>query len=400
MNILSRVSSLPKTVLLLGGSITLVVVGAGGAALAKYVAQQASPASQARSDESDLPTESGTTVTNPKAKATEPEKKDTKSADPSQKAKSDSKAPSVAKKPGSSSAPAKPGSSTGGSPSSPTQPAPNCPNATHTPGGSDGSGGCWPYAGNTGVPAGTSLTTYSGPCSIFSDTVIQDKIVNCALQMYSDASLTIRRSIVNGFIENTYTSGVGKLVVEDSEIRAGAWSGGALWGSSITLTRTEATGGQHSVHCESDCTVTDSWLHSQYNPDGGSYHNNAFLSNGGTNMSLRHNTLHCTAILNATDGGCTGDLTLLGDFDTISYVNAESNLFMANNSSIPYCTYGGYTPGKPFPNGHHIAYRNNVFQRGVNGKCGVYGAVTSFNPSATGNVWTGNIWSDGSTLSP
>jgi hypothetical protein len=250
------------------------------------------------------------------------------------------------------------------------------------------------------VPVGTSMSTYTGPCSIQADTVIINKTVNCALQLYNDSSLTVRNSVVNGFIENTYTSGVGKLLVEDSEIRAGAWSGGALWGSSLTVKRSEITGGQHSVHCESNCTITDSWLHSQYNPDGGSYHNNAFLSNGGTNMNLTHNTLHCTAILNATDGGCTGDLTLLGDFDVISYVTAKSNLLMANNSSISYCLVGGYAPGKPYPVAHHVVIQDNIFQRGSNNKCGVYGAVTSFQIAATGNQWSNNRWSDGASLNP
>jgi hypothetical protein len=394
-NIASRILALPKVVLLTGGAISTVAIGGGAVAFTQYVSNHRSQVSESQKTQNGVTAELKDDAATPKSN-TSSGKADAKKPEASKNTKTDPKKSNTAKKPAAPSS----GSGSSGASPAPTPPTSSCPNANHTPGGSDGSGGCWPYAGNTGVPAGTALTAYTGPCSIFTNTVIQDKTVNCALQMYNDASLTIRRSVVNGFIENTYTSGVGKLIVEDSEVHAGAWSEGAIWGSSMTVTRSEATGGQHSVHCESDCTVTDSWLHNQYNPDGGSYHNNAFISNGGTNMLLRHNTLHCTALLNATDGGCTGDLTLLGDFDTISYVTAESNLFMANNSSISYCTYGGHTPGKPYPNGHHVAYRNNVFQRGPNGKCGVYGAVTSFNPSASGNVWTGNIWSDGATLSP
>lgn len=308
------------------------------------------------------------------------------------------KTPEAAKK-----APIKGGSSAPApapAPASAPAPSGSCPNATHTPGGPDGAGGCWPYAGNTGVPAGTALSNYSGPCSISSNTVIQNKTVNCALQMYNNATLTIKNSVVNGFIENTYSNGTGKLIIEDSNVNAGAWSDGALWGSYITANRVNVTGGQHNVHCEDACSISNSWLHDQYNPAGGSYHNNAFLSNGGTNMTVTHNTLHCTAILNATDGGCTGDLVLLGDFAPITYVSVQSNLFMANNSSISYCTYGGWAPGKPYPDAHHVVYQNNVFQRGANGKCGVYGAVTSFNIGAAGNVWQNNRWSDGTILNP
>lgn len=307
---------------------------------------------------------------------------------------------------GSSTGASSGGSSSGGTTAPPPSPTPtpsptvSCPNATHTPGGSDGMGGCWPYAANTGVPSGTVLSAYTGPCSVHSSIVIENKTVNCALQIYSNASVTIRKSVVNGFIENTASNGTGKVIIEDSEVNAGAWSDGAVWGSYYTVARTEVTGGQHNVHCETSCTITDSWLHDQYNPNGGSYHNNAFLSNGGANYTLRHNTLHCTAILNATDGGCTGDLTLLGDFDVISQANIDSNLFMANNSSISFCTYGGYSPGKPYPNAHHVVYTNNIFQRGANNKCGVYGPVTSFQTTAVGNQWTNNRWSDGSILDP
>ena len=43
-------------------------------------------------------------------------------------------------------------------------------------------GTCWPGPSNTGVPAGTQLTDYTGPCSITAaNTVIDGKTVNCAL---------------------------------------------------------------------------------------------------------------------------------------------------------------------------------------------------------------------------
>ena len=68
------------------------------------------------------------------------------------------------------------------------------------------------------------------------------------------------------------------------------------------------------MHCEDGCTIVDSWLHGQHNPDGGAFHTNAFLTNGGSGIVLRHNTLHCDSLLNSTDGGCTADVSLFGDF--------------------------------------------------------------------------------------
>ena len=45
-------------------------------------------------------------------------------------------------------------------------------------------------------------------------------------------------------------------------------------------------------------------------------------------------------------------------------------------------------------------FTNNVFQRGRNNKCGYYGPVTSYDASKAGNVWSNNIYDDGSPVSP
>jgi hypothetical protein len=115
-------------------------------------------------------------------------------------------------------------------------------------------------------------------------------------------------------------------------------------------------------------------------------------------MEITHNTLHCTPLLNATDGGCTADLSLFGDFGPIADVKVERNLLKANSSSISYCGYGGYAPSKAYPIATGVEYIDNIFERGANGKCGVYGPITAFQSSATGNVWTGNRFDDGTVV--
>ncbi len=200
-------------------------------------------------------------------------------------------------------------------------------------------------------------------------------------------------------IQSIFQDGGSSVTVTDSDVRGGANSTGALWGWNITARRVDVTGGQHNFHCNDNCELTDSWLHDQYNPDGGSYHNNAFISNGGKNMLLRHNTLHCTALVNATDGGCSGDLSLFGDFEPIDNVTVDNNFLRANDSSISYCFYGGNTTSKPY-RATNVRFTNNVFERGNNRKCGIYGPVTSFDRYANGNEWSGNVWDDGGTVNP
>jgi len=195
-------------------------------------------------------------------------------------------------------------------------------------------------------------------------------------------------------------AGTYSVSVSDSTVDGGTWSDGAVWGYNITVVRSNIYGGKDSVHCADNCSVTDSWLHDQYNPAGKSYHNQAFLTNGGSNMVLRHNTLHCTPLLNSTDGGCTADVSLFGDFDPVTNVTVDNNLLKANNSSISYCAYGGYEPSKAYPIATNIKYTNNVFERGANGKCGVYGPVTSFQTGASGNIWSGNVFTDGTVIKP
>jgi len=260
-----------------------------------------------------------------------------------------------------------------------------------------------PDAGSTGVPEGTELTAYDGPCTLTETVVLTgvDATGVCPALVVQAPGVRIESSRVPR-VESTATQVDPTFSVEvvDSEVVAGEWIGGAVWGSNLTVRRVEVTGGQHSVHCGSHCVVEDSWLHDQFNPDGEAAHNNAFISNGGTDMVVRHNTLHCTAELNATDGGCTADLSLFGDFEPIRDVLVEDNLLKANGASASYCAFLGHAPGKSFPDASGVVVTGNVFERGSNGTCGVYGPVTSFDAGAAGNEWRDNTWDDGTALLP
>lgn len=263
--------------------------------------------------------------------------------------------------------------------------------------------GTWPNAANTG-PSGT-LTAYTGPCSFPAGAVVtidsKNVVGKCGelIANQDRTSLMIRNSIVPR-VEMTDPDAGSKLSISDTEVRAPGYYEGAVWGGNLTLTRVEVTGGQHSVHCQSNCTVTDSWLHGQYNDPAKSFHTNAFITNGGHGIVLKGNTLYCDSTLNPNDGGCTADVSLFGDFERVYDVLVQGNYLKANASSISYCAYGGYQPSKPYPVATQIRYVDNVFERGTNRKCGVYGPVTSFQTSAAGNVWSGNVWNDGGAVSP
>jgi pectate lyase len=205
--------------------------------------------------------------------------------------------------------------------------------------------------------------------------------------------VVIKRSKVRGRVDS---GSAGSVTIQDSEVDRGQVQEAAVGNSNITVVRSNIHGGQTSVNCTSNCTIRDSWLHGQYMPPGGDWHLDAFLTNGGTNITLIHNTLACD--LQASPGGCSGDAAIFGDFGPNSHITFDNNLFVAS-MHLSYCLYGGSQDNKPYGDqADHIVVINNVFQRGSNGKCGQHGPEAHFDKSRPGNRWENNTWDDGRPL--
>lgn len=225
--------------------------------------------------------------------------------------------------------------------------------------------------------------------------MIDSKQVNCSLVIYS-RNVMIKNSLVNGTIMTN--SSTASVTVQDSTVNGGSSYQGVFEGSSITIIRSNVYGGEHSVHCADNCTVQDSYLHDQYDGSAQDWHQNGFLSNGGSNYTLIHNSIACV-------GGCTADVALLNDGNQTN-ATVDKNLLVAAPSSS-FCSYpaGGSTSKAGIA--RQISWTNNVFQKGSNKKCGYYGAIYAWssqtsNPNQDGyqNVWSGNKWDDGSALNP
>jgi hypothetical protein len=276
-----------------------------------------------------------------------------------------------------------------------------CNGAQHTAGGPDGKGGCWPGTANTGIPAGTTLTNYTGPCTITSNTVIDSKNITCDLEIRGSANVTIRKSKVTALLVTPDNPGSHFLTIEDSELNGTSSNRATVSYTNFKIVRSNLRGAQHNINCVANCEIRDSYLHDPY-VQGGT-HNNTFISNGGNNMTLVHNTLACTVPNNNQGGGCSSSLSLFGDFSPITNVTADGNLFVAGGGAS-YCAYGGSSGdngSKPY--GHlasNVIYRNNIFQKGASGKCASAGPITDFNPSRPGNLWQNNKWDDGGTVNP
>ena len=285
----------------------------------------------------------------------------------------------------------------------PTRTPTPTPTPTATPPAAGGVvvlGRSFPSAATTGVPAGTALTTYTGPCSIQTDNVVIDaKTINCDLRVLAQ-NVKITRSVINGTIYSDPDYFNGSFTLTDSEVRMPQSTGTGIGETNFTVTRVEITGGSRSINCASNCTVQDSFLHGQYTDRRGIDHESAIRM--GANSVIRNNHITCDSTPVPPDAGCSAALTGYGDFAIVQKNTIENNLIDGGPfGSMGYCAYGGSTTGKPYSSGvNNIKFTNNVFRRGPNGKCGIWGPITSFDSNAPGNVWTNNLWDDGATVPP
>jgi hypothetical protein len=293
----------------------------------------------------------------------------------------------------------------------PPSPQPGACSATqHTPGGSDGGGGCWPGAATTGVPDGAVLTSYTGSCTVTTpNAVIQAKTVNCGYLNIAASNVRIVSSKINGSVWIDDPDRGYSFTITDSEIDAGPVDAShndgksSIGKSNFVATRVETRGGIRGIWCEYDCTVQDSWIHGQDRDEGGAAHESGIRMGDGS--VLRHNSIACDAPNVAPDAGCSADLTGYGDFAPIRNNRIEHNLFVATPGGT--CAYGGSSGAgsKPYAGqAANIVFRDNVFQRRSSvqssGKCGYWFPISDFDSSRPGNQWINNKWDDGGPVSP
>ncbi len=286
-----------------------------------------------------------------------------------------------------------------------------CLTGTNVPGGTDPAGGCWPGPNNTGVPAGTTLTAYTGPCTITVDnTVIDSKTINCSPVEIQAKAVVIKNSKINGQVyinsddPRTQYNMNFSLTLQDSEVAAPLVQEPALFEGALTAIRDNIHGGVTSIQCgdkSAQCIIQDSWLHGQLMPQGVDWHLGGFHSIGGTGYTITHNSVICDTPVNNVGGGCSGDVVFIPnppdvDSTVISNALVQHNL-MGASTSLSYCLYGGdRLPGKK---GVNLVFKDNVFNRGSNGKCGDYGPVAGYGPN-TGNQWINNTWDNGGQVDP
>ena len=222
----------------------------------------------------------------------------------------------------------------------------------------------FPDATNTGVPAGTTLTPFTG--NITAGMVINGKTLGC--QTISVANVTIRNSRVSGQCFWVIRSNSSGLIIEDSELSCNGSTGSGIGGAGYIVRRTEITGCENGAIMDRNASVVDSYVHDMFLGNGG--HTDSLQVYGGaTNILIQHNTL-----FNENNGGTSA---IIADNDGMTNVNIKSNL-LAGGAYTLYCptTTAGETT-------------NNRISKKFKANGGQYGPwihCELANPR-TGNVW-------------
>jgi hypothetical protein len=231
----------------------------------------------------------------------------------------------------------------------------------------------WPDATNTGVPAGTVLTSRPSSRYIISQNgaVVEGlDIVDCVEVNANNVTIRKCRIHVDTWYlikYNVYSEGYTNLLVEDCELDGtnGANTMVAIAAANYTLRRCNihGSGDGPRIWAPGNALIEDCYVHDLWNPGGA--HNDAVDLSDGANAVVRHNTIY-------NQEGQTSCITAGADNTLIQY-----NLMAGGG----YTIYGG---------GTNVRIINNVFSKKYFPNCGSYGVRAYW--SDTGNQWSGNVW--------
>lgn len=264
----------------------------------------------------------------------------------------------------------------------------SAPSTNPVPGGncsSDSACG-FPDASNTGVPADKILVPYRGDSAIYQDGTVLDEVdITGGLDIYAN-NVTISNSRITSadiwgvMLRPNYSN---LKILHCTFIGSTAQGGGEYavdnHGGNIEIAYSNFGFWQDAIDT-SIGSIHDNYVHDvSYVPGA---HTNAFLSEGGgaPGLQIEHNTL-----LNFDTQGPSGSLSLFADFGAIQDVTVDNNWLAGGN----YALYGGDNTAS------NVKIRNNVFSLERYPQSGYYGPVTHFDPNAPGNVFQGNVFSNG-----
>jgi cell division septation protein DedD len=233
----------------------------------------------------------------------------------------------------------------------------------------------FPDASNTGVPAGTTLTAYTGPSTISTPgAVIDSKAMGCI--RVTVPGVIIRRSKISCANDYAVYSGDGDysgapVLIEDSEIDCESTGGTALGEANVTARRLNIHGCENGGDINQTFDVQDSYIHDLFqsasaHPDGfqfaSGHFENGVLKSGSRDVTIRHNTIYATR-----DDGTIGNASIISNRGGDRNILIQGNLFAGGGYTI-YCEQGA--------TGSNYRVLDNAFSRRFSLKVGFYGPST------------------------
>jgi hypothetical protein len=245
----------------------------------------------------------------------------------------------------------------------------------------------FPGASNTGVPAGTTLSPYTGPSTISTaGTVIDGKSMGCIT--VRAPGVVIRNSKISCqggyavYVPDGSFTGT-PLTVEDSEVDCKLTGGNGLGEANITVRRVDIQGCENGFDINQNLMIQDSYVHDLYNSgsahtDGaqmaaGHYENGQLVS-GSRNVTFLHNTIYGMGA-----DGSFGTSAIISNRGADRDILIQNNL-MAGGAVALYCEQGA--------TGTNYRVLDNHFSTRFGPKVGYYGVSTD----CSDEVQSGNVY--------
>lgn len=248
----------------------------------------------------------------------------------------------------------------------------------------------YPDATCTGVPNGTTLTTYTGPSTLAAGTVIDGKIITTCL--YTDQpGVIIRNSritaqcayVVDSWNTSSQQSNWTQII--DSEIIC-TNAGTGVGERGVIVRGVEISGCENGMDLDQDALIENSYIHTLDEGPTGEGHGDGIQSALLINITIRHNTII----------GRSGDLTTPGNNATSAIITPPNgtrdtlieNNFLAGGAATIYC---------PENSPVNVRVINNTFAV----RPGPLGAAYYYADACnSGTVFTGNVTNTGVPVNP
>lgn len=187
----------------------------------------------------------------------------------------------------------------------------------------------YPEATNTGVPAGTNLTTYSGTLKALQAGATYSGLDIRGCVDIRAANVTIQNSrITCSRVSATVKVYSGNVTIQDTEINGGGGAGNCVGSNDFTLIRVNIHNCLDGVRANGRVVIRDSFIHSLKRVAGG--HHDTIQTTQGANITIEHNTL-----FPFTNGDPMNAAYIAGeDQGPISNVTLRDNLMNGGNYTL------------------------------------------------------------------